>query len=961
MPIITLIGIKDNNDLIRLTAFSFRYNSGNFKLERSDSTQILIEYPEEDMSNWYQLDIEKVLEKLASDPCYGLSDREASRRLKQYGLNELVEQRLKSPWQILWEQLKEALVLILLLAAGISVFLGDYKNGLGIMAIVVLIACLGFSQEYRAQKALAQLRQLAVPTVKVRRSDRLQELSARQLVPGDIILLEAGELVPADCRLIESWGLRTSEAALTGVAEPVDKDSEALPGKDLGIGKRRNMVYLGTVVTYGRARAVVTETGMNTESGRIASMMEKVEPEPTPLQKRLARLGSKLAIASLALVGLILILGLLRGEDVQLMFLTAITLIVAALPEGLPAVVTIALALGAQKMLKRRALIRNLPAVEVLGSVTTICSGKTGTLTQNRMTVTVLDVAGHRLDLTARLHSYSPLLEREQEQPLLLSQPLALSFLLAGATLCNDASLEPDPDEPRYLQAVGDPTEGALVMAAARQGLWKSELEQALPRVSEVPFSFRRQRMTTVHKIPVPFSFPVALEAISYWSRTIGGAEYVVFTKGKIGSLLSVSEWVWVDGGVKPLDGNWCERIREAKRQFTQKGLRVLGVAFRLLSSYPTDSLEDLERELIFIGLIGIDDPMRPEARDAILGCQQAGIRPVLVTGDRPKTAWHIARELDLASDRLILTDKELDRLSERELESVVREVSVYAKVSPEQKLRIVQALQKQGEIVAMTGDGLNDAPALKVADIGVAMGIGGTDVAREAADLVLLDDNFTTIVAAVKEGRVIYDNIRKFIKYLLSSNVGELWVMLLAPFLGMPLPLLPLQILWINLTTDGLPALALSVEPAERGTMNRPPYSPQEDIFGRGMGRDILWIGLLLGLLSLGTGYWYWRGDRSDWQTMLFTVLTLSQMGNALAIRSERDSLFQIGLLSNKPLLAAIVLTLGLQLAVIYVPFLQQLFGTVALGGIDLAISLAVSTLVFWGVELEKCLIRRS
>jgi Ca2+-transporting ATPase len=909
---------------------------------------------------WHQLDVQEVLARLSSDASYGLSDLEASRRLKQYGPNELVEQQLKSPWRILWAQLSEALVMILLVAAGISVFLGDYKNGLGIMTIVILIAFLGFSQEYRAQKAIAELRQLAVPLVKVRRSDRLQELSARHLVPGDIILLEAGELVPADCRLLESWGLRSSEAALTGVAEPVDKDPEALPRKDLGIGKRRNMVYMGTVVTYGRARAVVTETGMNTQFGRIASMMEKVEPAPTPLQKRLEQLGRVLAIASLALVGLILILGLLRGEDVRLMFLTAIALVVAALPEGLPAVVTIALALGAQKMLERRALVRNLPAVEVLGSVTTICSGKTGTLTQNRMTVTVLDAAGHRLDLTARLHSYSPLLENEPEQPLLLSQPPALSLLLAGATLCNDASLEPDSNEPRCLQAVGDPTEGALVMAAARQGLWQAELEQALPRVSEVPLNFRRQRMTTVHKIPVSFSFPVALEAVCYWSRTMGGAEYVAFTKGKIGSLLSVSDWVWVDGGAKPLDGNWHERIREAKRQFTKKGLRVLGVAFRLLSSYPTDSLEDLERELIFIGLVGIDDPMRPEAREAIVACQRAGIRPVLVTGDRPKTAWHVAQELDLARDRLILTDKELDHLTERELADMVQKVSVYAKVSPEQKFRIVQALQKQGQIVAMTGDGLNDAPALKAADIGVAMGIGGTDVAREAADLVLLDDNFATIVAAVKEGRVIYDNIRKFIKYLLSSNVGELWVMLLAPFLGMPLPLLPLQILWINLTTDGLPALALSVEPAERGTMNRPPYSPTEEIFGRGMGRDIVWIGLLMGVLSLGTGYGYWRGDRSDWQTMLFTVLTLSQMGNALAIRSERNSLFQIGLLSNKPLLGAILLTLGLQLAVIYVPFLQELFGTVALGGTDLAISLALSTLVFWGVELEKWLIRR-
>ncbi len=913
------------------------------------------------MSIWHQLDVREVLEKLGSNASSGLSDLEASRRLKDYGLNERSEMQFKSPWRILWGQLNEVLVMLLIVAAIISAFLGNYKDGLGIGLIVLLITGLGFIQEYRAQKAIAKLRQLAVPTVRVRRNDCEQELSARQLVPGDIIFLEGGELVPADCRLLENWGLRTAEAALTGVAEPVDKDTEALPGKDLGIDKRCNMVYSGTVVTYGRARAIITETGMNTQSGRIASLMEKVEPEATPLQKRLARLGGQLAIASLALVGAILILGLLRGEDVRLMFLTAIALVVAALPEGLPAVVTIALALGAQKMLKRRALVRHLPAVEVLGSVTTICSGKTGTLTQNRMTVTVLDVAGHRLDLTARLHSYSPLLENEREQPLLLSQPPALSFLLAGAILCNDASLEPDPDEPRSWQAVGDPTENALLMAAARQGLWQTELEQALPRVNQVPSNFRRQRMTTVHKIPATFSFPAALEAVWYWSQaTMAEAEYVAFTKGKIGSLLSVCEWIWVDGGAKPLDGNWRERIREAKHQFTQKGLRVLGVAFRLLPSAPTPALEDLERELIFIGLVGIDDPMRPEARAAILGCHRAGIRPVLVTGDRAKTAGHVARELALAREHFILTAQELDCLSETELTDAVLEVSVYARVSPEQKLRIVRALQKQGQIVAMTGDGINDGPALKAADIGVAMGINGTDVAREAADLVLLDDNFATIVAAVQEGRVIYDNIRKFIKYLLSSNVGELLVMLLAPFLGMPLPLLPLQILWINLTTDGLPALALSVEPAERGTMNRSPYSPTEDFFGRGMGRDIVWIGFLLGIICLGTGYGYWLGNRQEWQTMLFTVLTLSQMGNALAIRSERDSLFQIGLLSNQPLWGVILLTFGLQLAVIYVPFLQQIFGTVALGGIDLLLSLALSTLVFWGVELEKWLIRR-
>ncbi|OKH21286.1 ATPase [Hydrococcus rivularis NIES-593] len=913
------------------------------------------------MSNWYQLEISEVLQKLDSDASYGLSATEANRRFKECGFNELIEQGLKNPWQILWEQLTEALTIILLVAAVISVFLGDYKDGLGIIAIVVLITFLGFSQEYQAQKAIASLKQLAVPAVKVRRNGCVQEISARYLVPGDIVLLEAGELVPADCRLIDSLSLRVSESALTGIPEPVDKDPEALPGKDLALGKRRNVLYMGTAITYGRGEAVVTETGMATELGRIASAIETIEPEPTPLQKRLSQLVRELAIASLVLVGAILSLGLLRGENVQLMFLTAITLVVAALPEGLPAVVTIALVLGAQKMLKRHALVHRLPAVEALGSVTTICSGKTGTLTQNRMTVTVLDVAGHRLDLTARLRSYSPMLDAE-EQPFLLSQPPALSFLLASGTLCSDAQLEPDPEEPRCFHAVGDPTEGALVMAAARQGLWKAELEQSLKRVTMVPFDSRRQRMTTVHRFPAALSqVPVALEMVWYWSRAIEAANYVAFTKGKIGSLLEVCDWVWVEGGAMRLDGNWRERIDTAKHQLTHKGLRVLGVAFRLLPSYPVDGWEDLERDLIFIGLVGMNDPMRPEARVAIETCKKAGIRPVLVTGDRPRNAWHLAQELDIASDRRLLTDKELNCLSERELEDLVKQISIYARVSPQQKFRIVRAMQKQGHIVAMTGDGVNDAPALKAADIGVAMGISGTDIAREAADLVLLDDNFATIVAAVKEGRVIYDNIRKFIKYLLSSNVGELWVMLLAPFLGMPLPLMPLQILWINLATDGLPALALGLEPAERETMNRPPYSPKENIFGRGMGRDIIWIGLLMGLVSLGTGYWYWRAKRADWQTMLFTVLTLSQMGNALAVRSERDSLFCIGLLSNKPLLGAVILTLGLQLAVVYIPFFEKLFATVPMPAIDLALSLVLSSVVFWAVELEKWLLRRA
>jgi Ca2+-transporting ATPase len=912
------------------------------------------------VSNWHQLEVAAVLKQLESDLACGLSAAEASRRLKERGYNELNHRGLKRPWRILWEQLRETLVVMLLAAAIISGFLGDEKDALGILAIVLLIVLLGFLQEWRAQRAIAALKQLSSPSVKVRRQGYIQEVSARYLVPGDIVLLEAEDLVPADCRLVESEGLRVQESALTGNADPVDKDPQALAQAVLPLAERQNMVYLGTTVTYGRGQAIVVATGIATESGQISQMVESVAPELTPLQKRLEQLGRGLALASLALVALILALGLLRGEPLQRMSLTTIALVVAVLPEGLPAVVTIALALGAQKMLKRRALIRHLPAVEALGSVTAICSGKTGTLTENRLTVTVLDAIGHCLDLSARLHAYCPVPGLGEDQPLLLSQPPALSLLLAGGALCSDAQLEPNPEEPRCFRAVGDPGEGALVIAAAREGLWKGELEQHLPRVGKIPFDARRQRMTTIHPFSGPLSLPVALEAVWQWNQVSGGADYIAFTKGKVGSLLEVCQQVWVERGAKPLDGNWHRRIVTDYQHLTQKGLRVVGVAFRLLPSYPGNGWENLEADLTFIGLIGLTDPARPEAREAIASCKRAGIRPLMLTGDHPLTAWHLARELDLAANQKILTSEELEHLSQSELASAVHEVSVYARVSPQDKLHLVQVLQEQGHLVAMTGDGINDAPALKAADIGVAMGLRGTDAAREAADLVLLDDNFATLVAAVREGRAIYDNIRKFVKYLLSSNVGEFWVMLLAPFLGMPLPLVPLQLLWINLTTDGLPALALGVEPPERGILQRPPYSPSENFFGRGMGRSILWVGLLMGLVSLAVGYAYWRSDRPSWQTVLFTVLTLSQMGNALAMRSERESLFSLGLLSNKSLLGAVLLTLGLQLAVIYVPALQALFNTVALSAQDLAVCLLLSTAVFWGVEGEKWLWRQ-
>ncbi|MDZ7313860.1 MAG: cation-translocating P-type ATPase [candidate division KSB1 bacterium] len=915
------------------------------------------------MSNWYQLNATEVLHQLGADANHGLSETEAKRRLAEHGFNELVERGLKSPWQILWEQLTSVMVIILIIATAASVLLRDYEDAAAILVIVMLNALLGFRQEYRAEKAIAALKKLAVPKVKVRRDGHVQEISARELVPGDLVMLEAGNLVPADCRLLESADLRIQEATLTGESEPVEKHARALAEIDLPLGDRRNMAYMGTVVTYGRGHGVVTATGMKTELGNIAEMIQTVPAELTPMQRRLDQLGKIMAGVALALVVVVFIFGLLRGAELKLMFLTGVSMAVAAVPEGLPAVVTIALALGAQRMLKRRALIRKLPAVETLGSVTVICSDKTGTLTENRMTVTVVDIAKHKVEITEDLRQPKLVPKPDDEQFAKLREVPALALMAAGGTLCNDAYLEIKSDRPGDFHIVGDPTEGALLMLTARLGISKHELENVFPRVAEMPFDSARKRMTTIHQVPTSKSeIPRTLEKAWNWERGIGQVPYVAFTKGAVDSLLEITTRAWVDQEIVPLSKMWRQRIIESNEHMAKNGMRVLGVAFRPLPSHAinTRAGETFERDLIFVGMVGMIDPARPEVKDAVLTCKQAGIRPVMITGDHPLTAQYIACDLGIAVDENILTGQDLGRLSVAELESVVEKVSVYARVSPEHKLKIVQALQNRGHIVAMTGDGMNDAPALKKADIGVAMGITGTDVAKEAADMVLQDDNFATIVAAVEQGRVIYDNIRKFIKYILASNFGEILVMLLAPFLGMPLPLLPLQILWINLVTDGLPGLALSVEPAERDTMRRPPYPPAESIFGRGMGRQIIFGGLLMGLLSLGVGYWYWHADNTAWQTMVFTTLTFAQMANVMAIRGERVSLFSLGLWSNQPLLGAVALTILLQLVVVYVPFLQKLFSTTALSINDLAVSLALSALIFFAVEVQKGLMRR-
>jgi Ca2+-transporting ATPase len=906
------------------------------------------------MTDWYKLAPQEAVRQINSDTQIGLTKAEAARRLEEYGPNELVERGAKSPWAILLEQFTGVMIVILMISAVVSVLLGETLDAIVILIIVALNAFLGFTQEYRAEQAMAAIKRMAVPHVRVRREGRLQEITARELVPGDILLLETGNTIPADARLLEAANLRVQESVLTGESEAVDKDPAPLAQENPSLGDRINSLYMGTVVTYGRGEALVTGTGMHTELGKIADMLQSVGNEKTPLQRRLEQLARGLAFAALVVVAIVFILGLLRGENWIEMFRVAVAMAVAAVPEGLPAVVTISLALGAQRMLKRNALIRKLPAVETLGSVTVICSDKTGTLTQNRMTVTVVDVVDHSLNLKERLRNFSPTVSRDDPvEPLLLESP-AVVLTLAGCALCNDAVLEIVPGEPGTFSSVGDPTEGALVIASARAGLWKSELEQAFPRVAELPFDSDRKRMTTVHS-PNPDLVPDLLNPYQDGRPDFfEPGHYLVITKGAVDSLLEVSNRVWSGGQTEPMNEYWRERILKANNNLAQDGMRVLGLAF-----CQSDMPDPVERNLIMIGIVGMIDPARPEVQSAVREAKAAGIRPMMITGDHPLTAAYIAEELGIAESRKTLTGRDLDAMTVEQLEEVVEDVPVYARVSPEHKLKLIQALQNRGHIVAMTGDGVNDAPALKKADIGVAMGITGTDVSKEAADMVLLDDNFATIVASVKEGRRIYDNIRKFIKYAMASNSGEILVMLIAPFIGMPLPLTSLQILWVNLLTDGLPGLALAIEPAERTIMQRPPYPARENIFGRGMGRDILWIGFLLGLVSLGVGYPYYRMNPSAspavWQTMIFTTLTLGQMGNALAIRSDRDTLFQIGLFSNKAMLGAVLLTFVLQLAVIYLPFLNRAFSTTPLSLRELLISLGFSLIVFIAVELVK------
>ncbi len=910
---------------------------------------------------WHTLTGADALATLRSHPG-GLSPDEARDRLAEAGPNELAERGRRGVLAMLWEQVSNTLVLMLIAAAVVSAALGDHKDAVAILAIVVLNTLLGLFHEHRAERAMAMLKRLAVPIVRVRRGGQVLEIPSRDLVPGDVVLLEAGNMVPADGRLLECVNLRVQEASLTGESEPVDKISQALPDPDLSIGDRRNSVYMGTMVTYGRGQAIVVATGMRTELGRIADLIQTVEREPTPLQRRLDQLGRMLAALAVMLVGVIFATGMVRGEPFTVMFLTAVSMAVAAVPEGLPAVVTIALALGAQRMLKRQVLIRKLPAVETLGSVTVICSDKTGTLTENRMTVTMLDVAGRRLDITEPLHQAAPAVDLEPGRASVPHDDPALTLLLAGSALCNDAVLAPQADQPGHVHALGDPTEAALVVAAARFRLNKPDLDLLFPRVDEVPFDSDRKRMTTVHEMPATaLPAPTGLEPLWSLDPLLATRRHLVFTKGALEPLLGVSPLVWAAGRAVPLSAEWRARIVKAHDALARDGMRVLGLSFRVTDAPAPGGADGLERDLVFVGLVGMNDPPRPEVKQSVATCLQAGIRPVMITGDHPLTARYIARQLGIAGDDgAVATGQDLARLDDEGWRQVVETTSVFARVSPEHKLRIVEALQARGHIAAMTGDGVNDAPALRRADIGVAMGITGTEVSKEAADMVLRDDNFATIVAAVEEGRVIYDNIRKFIKYLLASNSGELWVMLLAPFLGLPLPLLPLQILWINLVTDGLPALALSLEPPERNAMTRPPVPPGESILGRGLLWQVVWGGLVLGGAPLALGFYAYRSGDPGWQTMVFTALTLSQLALVLSVRSERESFFTIGPLTNTPLLFIVVLTLLLQLMVTYTPFWQDLLRTRALTPGELAVSLLAAAVPFVADEARKVVVRR-
>jgi len=888
---------------------------------------------------WWTLDVDQTVEAVGSDLVGGLSTSEAEARAEQVGPNEIEEEPTRPRWLIFVTQFANTMIVVLLIAAAITVAIGEVKDAIVISAIVVLNAAIGYFQEYRAEQAMAALRTMAAPEARVMRDGVEVTIPGRDLVPGDLLVLEAGDIVPADARLVDCPNLRVNEAALTGESVPVDKHIDVLSHQagEL-VADRHNMVLKGTAVVYGRARAVVVTTGMSTALGEIAGLLKAHQSPRTPLQLRLAVLGRWLAAASVAVCAIVFTVGVARGEEVSLMFLTAVSLAVAAIPEALPAVVTIALALGAQRMVHQHALVRKLPAVETLGSVTVICSDKTGTLTQGRMLVEKAWTSGGEVTTTGSGYEPGGQLLADGE-PLALGDNDSLASMVVAAALCNDAVLVAPTAAGGDWAVAGDPTEGALLAFAAKGGAARDELQHAHPRLAEIPFDSDRKRMTTVHRGP-------------------NRSGRLIASKGALEAVLETVSSIAEGNEPRPMSEADRSKVVTQAEDYAAAGYRVLAVAGRI-DDGDSESVLDAEHNLTLYGLVAMADPPRPESAAAVAACRTAGITPVMITGDHPATAAAIASRLGILDDQQVMTGAELAREHSEGLADHVDRVGVYARTSPEQKLDIVQAWKKRGDIVAMTGDGVNDAPALRAADIGVAMGVAGTEVAKEAADMVLTNDDFASIVTAAGQGRRIYDNIRRFVRYTLTSNAGEIWVMLLGPFLGLPLPLLPVHILWINLVTDGLPGLALGVEPAERNVMKRPPRPPSESIFAHGMPSDIIFVGLLMGLIPLGLGVWGEATDR-PWQTMVFVSLALLQLGNAMAMRSETESLWSLGIMSNRPLLWAVGGTLIVQLLVIYLPFAQTMFTVDPLSLFELVIVLAASTGIFWVVEGEKAYRRR-
>ncbi|TAJ10538.1 MAG: cation-translocating P-type ATPase [Nitrospirae bacterium] len=877
-------------------------------------------------SHWHTFRPEALAQELRSSVHAGLTEEEACLRLSQHGLNELPEAPPVSPFTLFFAQFSNLIIWVLIGAAILSGLLQEWVDAAAILAIVFLNAILGFAQEYKAERSLAALKRLSVATARVIRGGTLRSIHARELVPGDLIQVEAGDHVPSDTRLVYATGLRAQEAALTGESTPVDKSAEALPDATAALADRRNLLFLGTDIIAGKGLALVVSTGLRTELGRIASMIQKAGGEGTPLQRRLEQLGHQLLYLSLSIVTVVFLLGLLRGEPLIGMFLTAVSLAVAAIPEGLPAIVTMTLALGVTRMVKRHVLIRRLPAVETLGSTTVICTDKTGTLTKNEMTVTRLYAGGRIFEVTGE--GYAPIGEvvgmvkaevevKETQEASVLPQPRpqpepgssnALRELLTAAVLCNGATLR---EERSVWQIVGDPTEGALLVAAAKGRLFKDQLEADHSFLGEAPFDPERKMMTVVRK------------------TAQGVAAYV---KGAPDLLLQrCTRRMTADGRVEPLSASDKQQIMAMNSAFAQDALRVLGLAERPLEQKPDAyRASDIEQDLIFLGLVAMKDPLRPEALVAVNACREAGIRTVMITGDHRDTAAAIAGELGLLDGGDTISGADLDRLSDEELGRQVERFSVYARVSAEHKLRIVRAWKARGAIVAMTGDGVNDAPAVKEADIGIAMGLTGTDVTKEASAMVVTDDNFASIAAAVEEGRGIYDNIQKSVHYLLSCNIGEVLVMLLATLIGLPLPLLPVQILWINLVTDGLPALALAVDPADPDLMRRPPRRPDRRFISKERIIFLFVQGLFMALVTTAAFAYCLYGMDQDLdraRTLTFTILVMVQLFHAFNCRSDRHSLFTIGWLTNKPLLWAAASSAALQAVILLTPWTRDLF----------------------------------